>query len=37
VYRDQNRSLNLKWLTPGAKAFAPLPHDLLRLPREEKR
>ncbi len=33
VYRRERRSLNLRWLPPGAKAFAPVPQDLLRLPR----
>jgi lipoteichoic acid synthase len=33
VYRQEKRSLNLKWLTPRAQAFAPLPQELLRLPR----
>jgi hypothetical protein len=33
VYREQKRSLNLKWLPPGAKGFVPVPQDLFRLPR----
>jgi hypothetical protein len=33
IYRDQKRSLSLKWLPPGAKGFVPVPPDLFRLPR----
>ena len=33
IYRDQGRSLSLKWLLPGANGFAAVPQDLFRLPR----